>query len=585
MRGGRNTALCNSIVEEDRREALAFLHETRLVREKLLTVKVENCDVLVIGGGGAGLRAAVESRKAGVDVILTSKSAVGFSNNTFISYGVFAAAGVKDGSHDSPEIHLRDTLIGGRFINDSRLVTAMVKESPAQISFLEECGVNFLRKDGRIEATQNPGHSYPRQVRTIVRSGKGFILPLKAYAQKIGIRFFDRVFITKIVTLDKRIVGATGLDLAGRFRFFSAKCIVLATGGFGRIYLHTDNAAGITGDGQVLAHQAGVQLKDMEFVQFYPTALGKYGTTLLVYEPFVFRGAVLRNAEGVDILRKYGMKEPYAMTRDRVSRAVMKEIRAGGGGAEKRIALDLKSIPRTKLPELGPFFPSGRFSEQMQIPVTPTVHFCMGGVVTDERAETSVEGLFASGEVCGGIHGANRLGGNAICEIFAMGAIAGRCAALKAKGSMRLHHSKPELTGEIRRLESIAARKPLDYKEVRRLIREIMWLKCGISRDAEELQEAADALEKLTSRLGEAGATTRKALIGFLELCNQALIAKMVCASALLRTESRGSHFRSDYPEENNSEWLQNIVIRKTDSGFCLERTPVKEIAADASEL
>jgi succinate dehydrogenase/fumarate reductase flavoprotein subunit len=534
-----------------------------------------SCDILVIGGGGAGLRAAIEAREMGADVIVASKSRVGYGNNTYMSKGTFAAATGWQNPRDNPEVHLRDAVIGGRFINDQKLLAAMTQEVGAQISFLEKCGVKFLKREGKIAVTHTPGHSYPRHVRGEHQEGRDFTLPLREYARKIGVRFAERVLITRIFSSRDRIAAATGVAQDGRFLVFVANCLLLATGGFAQVYLHTNNAAGMTGDGQALAFELGVPLKDIEFVQFYPTAMGKLSSRILLYEAFVLRaGAKLKNSEGDDIIARYGLSDPMVMTRDRLTRAIMQEILEGrdvSGG----VIMDLGTVPEKQLGQLRHLLPAVMPPGKKEFIVSPTAHFCMGGIMTDENTETPVPGLFAAGEVCAGAHGANRLGGNALSEVFAMGGIAGRKAALKAREVGRPQSPEKEIDAEKARLESLLSKGDRQPKELRRSIKEVMWHRAGIIRKARDLEEALGQIEELKSSVPKLQIKDVRGLVKSLELQNMLILTEMVCRAALLRTESRGAHYRSDYPEEDSANWLKNIVIRKQDSGMRLETVPV----------
>jgi succinate dehydrogenase/fumarate reductase flavoprotein subunit len=533
----------------------------------------QSCDVLVIGGGGAGLRAAIEAREMGADVLVVSKSRVGFGNNTFISKGTFAAATGSVDSRDNPEVHIKDTVIGGRFLNDQRLLAAVAREAGAQISFLEKCGVHFLKREGDVRVSPAPGHSYPRHVRGKHQAGTDFILPLRDYALKIGVRFAEKILITRLFTSGNRIAAATGISGDGTVMAFAANCSIIATGGFGHAYLHTNNAAGMTGDGQALAFELGIPSKDMEFVQFYPTALGN---RVLLYEAFVLRaGAVIRNARGEDIIIKHGLTDPKVLTRDRLARAIMKEILEGRSVAHG-VIMDLSSVSEEKLTDLRHLLPAvDSTSDKKQFIVSPTVHFCMGGILINKNAETQVSGLFAAGEVCAGVHGANRLGGNALAEVFVMGGIAGREAAMRAKEIGRPEIPEKEIAAEKARLESIPFNGDGDLRELRHSIKELMWYKAGIIRTGGDLEEALGRIEEFKSFLPTLRIRDGKELMRFLELQNVLILIEMVCRAALLRTESRGSHYRNDYPAEDNDNWLKNIVIRKDDSGMGLETVPV----------
>ena len=534
-----------------------------------------SCDVLVIGGGGSGLRAAIAAREGGVDVVVVSKSRVGYGNNTYISKGTFAAAaGLRD-SRDNPDVHLRDSVIGGRFINDQRLLKLVTQGTVSQIEFLQKCGVRFYERGGRIGVVHAPGHSYPRHVRGQDRSGRDFIIPLRAYAERIGVRFLDRTFMTRLISSEGSIAGATGIARDGTFSAFSASSIVLATGGFARTYLHNNNAAGITGDGHVLAFQLGVPLKDMEFIQFYPTALGALGSRLFLYEAFVFQAdAALRNALGDDIIAKYGLTDPMAMTRDRLTRAIMREI-LEGRGISGGVIVDVSRVPERELTALLHLLPGASAPREGKLIVSPTAHFCMGGIPTDENAETFVPGLFAAGEVCAGVHGANRLGGNALSEVFTMGAVAGESAAQKALQSDRPDLPGKEVLAERERLESLLSAGGADLGKLLRDLKGVMWRKAGIIRDKEGLEAALERNVEIAACLKTVRVRDYGELRRYLELENMVLLSEMVCRAALLRTESRGAHYRTDYPEEDNNSWLKNILIRKEGNKMRLAAVPV----------
>lgn len=530
-----------------------------------------SCDILVIGGGGSGLRAAIEAKERGADVTIVSKSRVGFGNNTFISKGTFAVATGLGDSSDNPDVHTKDSIIGGRFINDQRLVKVVIKESGDQIAFLEKCGVKFFKRQGKISLMHTPGHTFSRHVRGEHQTGRDFTLPLREYARRIGVRFAERIFITKVFISKNRIAAATGITYDGSFLTFVTTCVILATGGFAQIYLHNNNVAGMTGDGHALAYVLGIPLKDMEFIQFYPTALGALGNRLFLYEAFILQaGAVLRNDKGDDIIAKYSLSDPMVMTRDRLTRAIMHEIlesRDVDGGA----LIDLSAVPDEKLNRLLHLLPSVNLSKKRKFVVSPTAHFCMGGIIINESAETSIPGLFAAGEVCAGIHGANRLGGNALTEVFTVGGIAGRMAAIKAGEIGRPDFPTTQVVEEKTRLESLLTSGNRDVRGLRKDLKQLMWDKAGIIREKSRLQEAVKRIEELTADLPRVQIRDGRGLIKYLELRNMLLISEMVCRAALLRAESRGAHYRSDYPEEDDEHWLKNILIHKKESGMKLE--------------
>ena len=530
-----------------------------------------SCDVLVIGGGGAGLRAAIEAREMGADVLVVSKYRVGYGNNTIISMATFAAVGESSDPRDKAEVHLRDTVIGGRFLTDQRLAMTVAQGAGRQIAFLEKCGARFLRKGGRLKAIHAPGHSYRRHARA--EQGTGFSRPLIKYAKKIGVRFADRVFITRLFrSKNGRIAAATGITRDGQFLTFQGRCLVLTTGGYAQIYLHTNNAPGITGDGHALAFDIGLPLKDMEFVQFYPTAAGKTGTRLIVYEDLILDdNAVLRNAQGDDIIARHGLDDPMVMTRDRLARAIMQEV-LEGRGVEGGMIMDLSKASEHHLNQYQSLFET---PDNRSFIVSPTAHFCSGGVIITENAETRVPGLFAAGEICAGVHGANRIAGNALSEVFAMGGIAGRNAALKAGEIDQPELPKKEIAAERARIESLTSNGKENLRELRSQVKEVMWYKAGITRHGSDLERALEKIEEFNSRTSRLQLKHFSDVIRALEIDYMLTSAEMVCRAALLRTESRGGQYRSDYPEEDNNQWLKNIVINKQDSGMKLKTVPV----------
>lgn len=541
---------------------------------ELSKLHVVSSDVLVIGGGGAGLRAAIEAREMGADVLLVSKARAGHANNTIISKATFAAPSGWSDPRDNPDVYLEDAVIGGRFLNDQRLVAVVAKEAGPQMPFLEKCGVRFLESEGHKLAIHAPGHSYPRHIRARGREGSGLALPLNKYARENGVRFADSVFITRLLTSKAgRITAAAGMTREGKFFAFVSKCFVLATGGFAQIYLHTNNAPGICGDGLVLAFEVGAPLKDMEFVQFYPTASGKSGNRIILYEDLVLRDkvAVLKNADGEDIVIKHGLDDVMKMTRDRLAQVIMQEV-LEGRGVKGGVIMDLS---RASEPHLLKYRSLFKDPHKKELIVSPTTHFCSGGVMINANAETPIDGLFAAGETCAGAHGANRLAGNALSEVFAMGTIAGKMATLKAQALGRPQLPEKKIAAERNRLESLGSGGQANLRQLRRSLKETMWYQAGITRHAKGLTQALGKIEEIRSRMPALQLKNFREVIRALELQNMLFSAEMVCRAALKRTESRGAHYRSDYPAENNQDWLKNIVISRQETEISLQPVPV----------
>ncbi len=528
------------------------------------------CDILVIGSGGAGLRAAIVAVLKNADTLLVSKSKIGHPTNTYMSKSIIAASGWGV-PEDNKDVHMVDTIKGGRFLNDQGKVAMLAERVGKEVAFLKDCGVNFEMKDGKPVLAKIPGHHYARHVHGENWTGSDLIKPLRRRAEAAGVRFEENVFITRLLKSDGKITGATGVTSDGNFITIQAKAVVLATGGYAQIYLNTNNAAGITGDGLALAYDAGVALKDMEFVQFYPTARGKQGSRLLLYEKMlVQKGVVLKNSDGEDILRKND-KDPAAITRDQLAQLIIKEIKEGPEG-KKKIIMDLEPLSEQTAKELTQLLPSSWWKGEKSYEVVPTAHFCMGGIETDKWGATSLSGLFAVGEATAGAHGANRLAGNALAEIFSMGSLAGEKAADLVMNIGSHFPVKEAADDEKKRLEREFSEDGESTRELIQELKEQMWNRVGISREKNEIEEA---LEYIQGPCPRTAVRNPAELIRLLELRNMRIVAEMVCSAALKRTESRGAHFRVDYPDEDNSRWLKNIVFRKGEAGMEVETTAV----------
>jgi len=521
------------------------------------------CDVLIIGSGGAGLRAAIVARSKNADTLLVSKSKIGHPTNTYMSKAIIAASGWGV-PEDNKNVHMVDTIKGGRYLNDQGKVAMLAERAEKEVAFLKECGVNFELHEGKPEVVKIPGHHYARHVHGENWTGSDLINPLRSRADAAGVRFEEHVFVTRLLTSDGKISGATGVTADGNFIIIQAKAVVLATGGYAQIYLNTNNAAGITGDGLALAYDAGVALKDMEFVQYYPTAMGKRGSRLLLYEKMlVQKGVVLKNSNGEDILKKNDA-DPAHITRDQLAQLITKEIKNSPEGKQS-IIMDLESLSEETAKELTQLLPSSWWKGEKTYEVVPTTHFCMGGIETDKWGATSITGLFAVGEVTAGAHGANRLAGNALAEVFSMGSLVGEKAADLAINAGPPFPIKEAADDEIKRLEKEFSAEGESPRQLIQQLKAQMWNKVGISRKKNELEEA---LEYIQGSWPPTAVENPAELILLLELQNMRIVAEMVCKAALKRTESRGAHFRVDYPDEDNSRWLKNIVFRKGEAGM-----------------
>ena len=530
-----------------------------------------SCDVLVIGGGGAGLRSAIAAKMGNADVLLASKTRLGPGSNTYISKAVIASTGY-GAPDDSESAYVEDTVKGGCFLNDQAMVTRVAEHAHSEITFLQECGARFATDEGKPRVIQIPGHRYPRHVHGENWVGRDLVLPLKHRAAQLGVRFAEQLFVTRLTGAENRICGATGITADGRFFAIHAKVVLLATGGYAQIYLNTNNVPGITGDGQALAYDVGIPLKDMEFVQFYPTAAGKRGSRLILYERILVQpGVVMCNDRGENVLERHGIVDPTQVTRDRLSQIMTHEI-SRGDSKDREVFLDLRAITEEAAGRLSFTLPSRWWKGDKVIRVSPTTHFCMGGIVTDQNGETPLNGLFAVGEVAAGVHGANRLGGNALAEIFTMGSWAGKMAAQRAENIGTTSVPKNAFEEERARLEGAFSSKGVSVKQSIHELKQLMWSRAGVIRDGKGLAEAVNQLQEPWP---EIAVSSPSDLIKYVEFQNMQCVAGMVCRAALERTESRGSHFRTDYPEEDNPKWLQNIVLRKREMGIHLDVKPV----------
>ncbi len=527
-------------------------------------------DVLVIGGGGAGLRAAIEARRAGKDVVLASQSRAGYGNNTAISMAMWAASGGDREPRDNPLVHLKDTVVSGCYLNNQYLAEVMARGAWQQVGDLEAMGVQFKKSEKGVYIMAVPGHSYARHVTANRTLGVEFSGPMRQYGETIGVRFLDGVEIASLLVSGGEAYGTLGLNGKGDVFIIWAGATVLASGGAGEVFLRTNNADGSTGDGFALCYENNLPLVDMELVQFYPTTMGKFGQRLWAYEVILGRGATLRNSLGEDVLLKHNLRDFMVMTRDKLARAIMKEILAGNG-IDGTLQVDLRTVPAEKMEKVLGVLKTQRYPEKAM--VAPAAHFFMGGVMIDRECRTAINRLLAAGEVCGGVHGANRLAGNALTEVWVFGAIAGRQAAELGPG-----REMPVLEREaLDKLKALANPDgPLALEDLRTGLRTAMWEKAGIVRTEQSLNQALEALAEVRQGLPDARVADAAGLVDALKLKNMLIVSEMVSRSALLRTESRGSHYRTDYPERNDRDWLKNIIIQQKSGQMGLTTKPVE---------
>ena len=581
--------------------------------------QIHKHDVLVVGAGGAGLRAAIEASASGARVALVCKSLLGKAH-TVMAEGGMAAALANVDDRDDWRVHFADTMRGGQYLNNWRMAELHAKEAPQRVRELEAWGAVFDRtKDGRILQRNFGGHRYPRLAHVGDRTGLEMIRTLQDVGVHRGMDVFMEMTVLTLLQEGEagrggRVVGAFGYDRQrGVFHVWQAAAVVLATGGIGKAYKITSNSWEYTGDGHALAYNAGAELMDMEFVQFHPTGMVWPPSVrgILVTEGVRGEGGVLRNSLGRrfmfdDIPENYrsttadneeegwryvmgdksARRPPELLTRDHVSRCIMREIREGRGSPHGGVYLDIawirEKLPnaeehiRRKLPSMYHQFMqlAGVDITREPMEVGPTTHYVMGGVRVDGDTQMStVPGLFAAGEVAAGLHGANRLGGNSLSDLLVFGKRAGEHAAAFAREHKAGGFDPAQADSAAK--EALAPFERGPHAEnpyaVQHDLQEMMQDLVGIVREESEMARALDALSRLRDRAARAGVGgNRDYNPGWhtcLDLANLLTVSEAVARSALERRESRGGHFRSDYPEKDPAYGKFNIVVRRGEDG------------------
>lgn len=589
-------------------------------------------DVLVIGAGGAGLRAAIEAAADGVSVGLICKSLLGKAHTVMAEGGIAAAlANVDD--RDSWKIHFADTMRGGQYLNDWRMAEIHAKQAPDRVRELEAWGALFDRtKDGRILQRNFGGHKYPRLAHVGDRTGLEMIRTLQDYGIHQGIDVHMECTIITLLKKGDRIAGAFGYEREkGRFKIFAAKSVVLATGGIGRAYKITSNSWEYTGDGHALAYEAGAELMDMEFLQFHPTGMVWPPSVrgILVTEGVRGEGGILLNKEGRrfmfhDIPQNYqsstadseeegwryvigdknARRPPELLTRDHVARCIVREIKEGRGSPHNGVFLDISWIKknishseehiRKKLPSM-----YHQFKKLADIDITkepmevgPTTHYMMGGVRVDAETQMStVPGLFAAGECGAGLHGANRLGGNSLSDLLVFGKLAGEYAAKFAKENSQAGMDEKQIEEATSRALAPFERDKGDNPfDVQMSLQEMMQQLVGIVRNEDEMLRAVEHLRLMHSRLATVHVPgNREYNTGWhtaLDLDNLLTVSEAVTMAALERKESRGAHFREDYPDKDEKSSRFNLIIWKDSSGeMKIRKEPLKEMREDLKQI
>jgi succinate dehydrogenase / fumarate reductase, flavoprotein subunit len=589
-------------------------------------------DVLVIGAGGAGLRAAIEASAAGVSVGLVCKSLLGKAHTVMAEGGMAAAMGHND-DRDNWKVHFSDTMRGGQYINNWRMAELHAKEAPDRVRELEGWGAVFDRtKDGRINQRNFGGHRYPRLAHVGDRTGLELIRTLQDHGIHQGIEVYMEVTVLSLLKDGDRVVGCIAYEREhGRFRIFKCKALVLATGGIGRAYKITSNSWEGTGDGHALAYNAGAELIDMEFIQFHPTGMVWPPSVrgILVTEGVRGEGGILKNSQGKrfmfdDIPDNYkdqtaqneeegwrytqgdksANRPPELLTRDHVARCINREVKAGRGSPHGGVFLDIAWI-KEKLPDsvehIKKKLPSmyHQFKQLANLDITttpmevgPTTHYVMGGIRVDPDTQAStVPGLFAAGECAAGINGANRLGGNSLSDLIVFGKRAGEHAATFAKENSHGAINNDDVKDNV-----LAALEPFDREggenpyTIQHDLQELMQANVGIVRTHDEMINALNGLDRLRDR---AAVTFVPGNIDFnpgwhtaLDLHNLLIVSEAVARAAIERKESRGGHFREDFPNKEAEYAKFNYSLKKDQDGaMTISKIPLPEMPADLKAI
>jgi len=557
-------------------------------------------DVLIIGAGGAGLRASLEALAQGASVGVVCKSLLGKAHTVMAEGGIAAAMANVD-TADNWKTHFRDTMRGGKFLNNWRMAQLHAQESPDRVRELEQWGALFDRTEtGDILQRAFGGHTFKRLCHVGDRTGLEMIRTLQDRGVQQGIDVYMECTVTRLLTDAGRVAGAFAYwRESGRLIVFKAKSIVIATGGIGKAWRVTSNSWEYTGDGMALAYEVGAELMDMEFVQFHPTGMvwppGVQG--ILVTEAVRGEGGILRNKLGERFMDKYDPKRMELSTRDVVARSIYTEVKEGRGtehgGAYLDISQKSAEYVKKKLPSM-----YHQFKELADVDITkgpmevgPTCHYVMGGIRVDaETAQSTVPGLFAAGEAAAGLHGANRLGGNSLSDLLVFGRRAGLAAAQHAKqvsapsiDNSQIEQSERELLAPF---SNTGAESPY---AVHRDLQEVMQNLVGIFRTEEDLKKALVELEKLKARAAKAGVEGSRLFnpgwhLSY-DLKSMLTISEAVTHSALARKESRGAHSRIDFPNLDSLwEKKHNIIVREN-GAMQRRENPVEEMPAELKQI
>lgn len=545
--------------------------------------KTLRTDVLVIGAGGAGLRAAIEANNKGAKVLIVTKEYMGGAHTSMAMGGLNVA--IKKPA--TPKQHFEDTVNGGWHINNYKMAKIFTREMPQRIYDLESYGVKFDRlPDGSFYTWAGGKQSAPLNLCAGDYTGREIVDGLVREIKKLKIPYLDDYFVIKLFTKKQRVIGALLMDLKkGTYTVVSAKATIIATGGGGMMYLFNTNAESNTGEGYAWALDLGAELVDMEMVQFHPTGMAYPDKVRgrLITEKVRGHGGKLINSKGERFMSRYQPKRMELAGRDEVARAIYQEVKEGRGTKHHAVYLNVTHWPKGQAEKIIPeVFEDheqvGIDIRKQMMEVYPSMHHMMGGINITEWGQTTIPGLFAAGEVTRNIHGANRLGGNSVAE----GQVFGRRVGIKAteyalsqsdSSSPSNSPASSEIEAEIQYLDDLQHRKKgKSVKEVFHALQVVMWDYVGLIRDEKKLEHAQKEIKKLQKDAKLVVAQNKKELQMALELMEMLKVAQTIVVAAILRKESRGAHYRTDYPEMD-PKWEKNIVVYKDKNGALKTKT------------
>lgn len=558
-------------------------------------------DVLVVGSEGAGARAAIAAAEAGARVLMATKALFGKGGATLMApYSCMVAFGHAD-PRDNPWEHFKDTVRGGHWIGNQEVIWQYTSNAPQRMLDLERFGAKFNKTpDGKFEQVLMPGHTYPRAIHFEFRTGsqfkKGLVTEVSKHEQ---IEVLNDFFVLDILKDGNKVAGALAYDIAGgEFVVVEAPAVVVATGGAMELfYPHCDASSDLTGDGAVMSLNAGAELVDVEFMQFFPTALvwpPALNGCIWIGDVRYSGGGLLYNKLGQRFMAKYDPERMELSTRDMTSRAIVSEIIDGRGSPHGGVYLSVTHLGLNQIEAFVAdrfpnwsfrgynFLESGLDLRKDAAEIAPTAHFYMGGVKIDVDCSTNVPGLYVGGEASAGLHGANRVEGNALSETQVHGAICGENAASYASKYSGAAINMDEAREKVRaHLTPITRTEGIKHSELRKALQETMWTRVGVVRTGEGLEKACQDIDSWIERSSEIAVTSKslvanREFVEALETKHLLTLAQAMAKAAINRKESRGSHYRRDYPDEDNRNWLLNSVVWQENGEIRLRHDPVQ---------